>query len=341
LKLIKVILSNLLYCSGILYLLNNLWGKGVTRILSFHRIVDNPSQAQATPSLPYLTASDFDQLVQYLKGKYSLLTLTEWVSGNLKKTGVILTFDDGWEDNYTYAFPVLKKHGVTALIYLAVGFVGTQREFWQVRLSRLMSKLSLADLKPTEDQQLNQLFESALKKPADPKSMTNLTSYLKARPGQEILDLLAFLEEKSGGRPGPKCLDWQQIAEMQKAGISFGSHTLNHLILTTEDQETVTKELELSKKSLEEKLNQPVYHFAYPDGAYNQKLKPMVKEAGYQTAATIKEDLNPSGADRFELNRIEMEENKVTGLSGRFSKQLYELETCWLYLRLRNWLKSK
>lgn len=340
-KKARILLAVFLYYTGVLCLLNRMWGRKYARILSFHRIVENPTQADSTPSLPYLTARNFESLLQYLKEKYHILSLDEWVSSQKKPAGVILTFDDGWKDNFTYAFSLLKKYEVPAVIYLTVSLVGTRKTLWQVRLFGLLCNLdpqkvqNLAD--PEIRRKLNGIWESGFKI----ESFRALTSFLKTKPNQQILNLVADLEGNEEELAEQHFLGWEEIKEMRKSGICFGSHTLNHVILTRENKETIKEELDLSKEILEKHLKTEIHHFAFPNGEFNHNIKSMVQQAGYVSAVTIREDLNSDGTDKYELNRIEMEENKVTDLKGKFCRPLYELETCRLYLKIKNLSKSK
>lgn len=334
-------MATILYYTGILYFLNRILRRRYTIILSFHRIVEDSNQAKLTPTLPYLTLPNFERLVKYLREKYTLLSLGEWILRGKKSGGVILTFDDGWKDNYTHAFPVLRKYNAPATIYLAVGLVGTPDVFWQVRLFSLLKSVSPERIETLADEKIRKRLNEVLQKHIDSESFRGLVNFLKTWSNQKIQELLAAIAEGESGARENFSLNWDEVMTMHKAGVGFGSHTLSHPILTREDKLTVKSELELSKQILERHLGEPVNHFAYPEGAYDRTIKTMVQQAGYKTAVTTKEEVNTKVADPYQLSRIEIEENKLTNSKGEFSKELYELETSWLYLKIRNWLKSR
>jgi len=334
-------LARLLYYTGILFFLNRLLGKNHTLILSFHRITLNPDQAKNTPTLPYLTAANFEKLIAYLKSKHCIQGLEDWISGGRKRAGVILTFDDGWQDNYLYAFPVLKKHQVPATIFVAVNFIGNAKEFWQVKLFRRLQQLSLTEVQSWPYSELKRIVVAILKEGLSPESYQPLVRYLKSRPKREIDSLLEPLFSRDSQKPEPALLNWDEIREMHRAGIDFGSHTLNHIIIPMENEETIREELHSSQQLLERHLHKPVRYFAYPSGEYDQRAKELVRQAGYLAAFTTKEELNTSFTNPFELRRIEMEENKLTDSKKEFCRLLFELETCWLYLKIKNRLKPQ
>ncbi len=340
-KTLKIVIARLFHYSGILFFLNRLWGKNFALILSFHRVVRDSKEATDTPTLPYLTVAIFENLIKYLHKNRRVITLDDWFSSQRKTSGVILTFDDGWRDNYLYAFPVLKKNRLPAIIFLPVEYIGSQKQFWQVKLYHLLKELSFETIESIEDPELRIKLAEVKKSDVNLEAFRKFNGYLKTRPCHYLNQILSQLEGEANTDWGPACMNWSEVKEMHRQGMIFGSHTSGHVILTVEDKETVARELVQSKQVLEKQLGETVRHFAYPSGAHNPEVKNSVRQAGYASAATTKEDVNTSGTDPFLLNRIEMEENKLTDSSGTFSKCLFELETCWLYLKLKNWLRPK
>jgi peptidoglycan/xylan/chitin deacetylase (PgdA/CDA1 family) len=316
-------------------------GKNYALILSFHRVVRDSQEAAQTPTLPFITVAAFENLIRYLQEKFRVITLDDWFAAQRRTSGVILTFDDGWRDNFLHAFPVLKKYRLPAIIFLAVAYIGAQKQFWQVKLYHLLKELPMEKIEGVKDSELRARLAEAKKSDVNPAAFRKLNSYLKTRPFRYLNEMISQLQEIPDIDPGPARLSWDEVKEMQKQGLQFGSHTFSHVILTVEDQQTVARELGESKEILERLLGEPVRHFAYPSGAHNQEIKNLVRQAGCLSAATTKEDANTSTTDPYFLNRIEMEENKLTDSGGKFNQYLFELETCWLYLKLRNRLRPK
>ena len=92
----------------------------------------------------YVTTDTFDRQIQFLKKKFEVVHLEELLSNVLSGRQIgrhcAITFDDGWLDNYTQAFPILTKYQIPATIFLSTGLIGTNRLFWPEEFSLLHSK---------------------------------------------------------------------------------------------------------------------------------------------------------------------------------------------------------
>jgi len=121
-----------------------------------------------------------------------------------------------------------------------------------------------------------------------------------------VADLLGKTSEwqaRDNDTPGP-LMDKAQIDEWLAAGNEIGSHTLTHPFLTKISPAKAREEIISSKKKLENLFGQPIRHFCYPYGDWNQAVRDFVADAGYETACTTEFGVNPPGADRFALKRI-------------------------------------
>ena len=118
--------------------------------------------------------------------------------------------------------------------------------------------------------------------------------------------------------PLPDMLSWEEVREMAENSITFGAHTVNHPHLATMTLKETKAEIEISKKLLESKELR-ISGFAYPYGEYNNEVKKLVKEAGFDCAFTINPGTNIPGCDLFELKRTE-----ISGVDSLFdfSKKL-------------------
>ena len=192
-----------------------------TLILAYHRVNDwSEDTLTVHPAV-------FRKQLDYLAGKYRFVPLSELVTVRTKglkpkEQLAVITFDDGYSDNFLYACPILKEFGFTATFFLTAGYIGT--------------------------------------------------------------DKLLPRDEKRGNIEKDRLLTWPEVSEMKKAGFTFGSHSLNHTNLASNDPEQVWKEIAESKKILETHLLEPTVLFCYPFGSYSPKIKKMVAETGYQTA---------------------------------------------------------
>ena len=110
---------------------------GSCAVLLYHRI----SEYSTDPQLLCVTPQNFNTHLAFLKNNYNLLRIDEWVSHLLNKRkfperSVVLTFDDGYVDNYLFALPLLEQYKVQALFYIATGTIDSDREFWWDEVER-------------------------------------------------------------------------------------------------------------------------------------------------------------------------------------------------------------
>jgi len=106
-------------------------------------------------------------------------------------------------------------------------------------------------------------------------------------------------------------LGWDQIRQMKKDGISFGAHTVTHPALGGLPSSRLKEEILGSKRTIENRLQTPVRHFAYPFGKqsdFGWQAKQVIQAAGFQTAVTTIPGVNGPGQDLLELRRMSLDE---------------------------------
>lgn len=135
----------------------------------------------------------------------------------------------------------------------------------------------------------------------------------------------------------PDFLSWGDVREMSKDNISFGAHTKNHIHLSSiESDETLWDEIAGSKEVIEKNTNVPVEYFSYPYGAFNWKVKAMVKRAGYKGACTTNIGPGRFNKDVYALKRIRVKDSdpdrpfsfwaKLSGYYNLFRRPRLEVE---------------
>ena len=110
-------------------------------------------------------------------------------------------------------------------------------------------------------------------------------------------------DDAIGARHEP-LMDRSQLQEWLKAGHEIGSHGMSHRFLTSLSLDDARREIVDSKKLLEDTFGQSVRHYCYPYGDWNESIRDMVHEAGYETATTTISGFNPAGTDSFALRRL-------------------------------------
>src|SRR5262249_49553927 len=176
---------------------------------------------------------------------------------------VVVTFDDGYRDNYTNAFPILKALGIPATIFLATDAIGTGKVLWHDRVFDAFRQTSRAVL----DDYGDGATRYSLRSPAEKLEVQGrIRDWLRAHEGPrrlELVDRLVARLEVPDRRQAPGLmLDWDDVKRMHAGGVSFGSHTVTHPILTRIRPEQAREEITASKQRIQKHLGVPGEAFA-------------------------------------------------------------------------------
>jgi len=291
-------------------------------ILLYHRVAPKEDDWTMEP----LSPEDFEKQIAYLCRNFEVVSLTGLIEYlNLEKSlpekAIAITFDDGYKDNYRYAYPVLKKCHAPATIFLATGYIGGNELFWFDRVRYIIqttprTSIELGELGeyhlPTKGERLNAALSIAERLNKVPEERTRLIEKLQVELGVDIPDNL--------GRE--LILSWDEVKEMAGNGITFGAHTVNHVIVTNLTESEAKWEIAQSKKAIQENLGQEATVFAYPDGKFNSRAAELVRESGFAAAVTTIPNWITPQANLYELGRIGigMDLNKFqVAFSGLYS----------------------
>jgi len=262
--------------------------KSQVAILMYHRI----SPHKDSWSLEPLSPQEFEKQIAYFYRNYEIVPLERLAScirqGNtLPDRAVIITLDDGYKDNYLYAYPVLKKYHVPATIFLTTGHIGTGELFWWDKVGYIVNNSIVTQL------DLDELGSFSFSSTTD-KHQTGLEiiEKLKNLPDESKNVLIEKLVSICGVEIPPDLgrdfiLSWKEVKEMSSSGISFGAHTVNHPILTNLPLEQAKWEITQSKRDIEERLGKEVTTFSYPNGNFNAGVVELVQEAGFSCAVSV------------------------------------------------------
>jgi glycosyltransferase involved in cell wall biosynthesis len=288
---------------------NWLLGPGAT-IFTFHRVLPRGSEC-FEPEL--CTSEDaFADFLDWIAENYQVVPLDEVASrkgepSNRKRPDCALTFDDGWHDNFAYAFPHLQRRGLTATIFLPTQFIGTDRRFWQEHLWLCMRELKDGECRREAVEKV------ASRTPWFPPAGKDRTAYdyvrrlLLTRPSteaEEFTQRIADFAGLNGAFAGRAFLNWEEVQQMRAAGISFGSHTLNHTLLANAPPKVGEREIQDSRTELESRINERVTAFAYPWGEVGPSSIDQLRESGYKFAATTTPGLVKASSHPHLLPRL-------------------------------------
>lgn len=321
----RKILAATLFSSKLVGLKLKKYYGGHFLILMYHRILPKEEISECIQPGMYVTPGTFEIHLQLLSRYFKIVSLSEFSSydkstakGLGKYPVCVVTFDDGWQDFYTYAFPILKKYNIPATVFLPTNYIDTKKWFWTDQLSYLLMQrqkrvgfrsqqtgnpflIKLGRLKGTFENQL----EHAI------KLLKNIHQVEVEKVLSELADSLGIDQ-----MPAERAfLSWNEVNEMFMSGlIAYGSHTANHPILTTLDDRQIIEELTISRnKLLAEKIVQNEFiPFCYPNGNFNASIVNSVKKIGYSLALTTKTGWNSKYSDKWTLKRVGMHQDMTS-----------------------------
>jgi peptidoglycan/xylan/chitin deacetylase (PgdA/CDA1 family) len=263
----------------------------------------------------YVSPATFDMHLEVLKGHFPIVHLDEWVAaaasgGPLPKRACAVTFDDGWRDNFEYAFPVLRRHLAPATIFLVSAMTGTEREFWPNRLARLLARMPLDTPLPSR---LEAVLLPVLTRVrfAGQWGLAELDEAIvltKQLGEEEIQRLLDSLPTTGAGRA---VLNEEEVRVMAASGlVRFGSHTRNHVRFRSALPPAVLESEIGGSRSEIATIAGPagVGVFCYPNGDTTDAAIGVVREH-YLAAVTTRKGWHRVGADPFLIPRVGVHED--------------------------------
>lgn len=286
---------NLAYETGLIRAGRGLWARSLT-VVNYHRI-DDPYRKDFDSFKPNVSATpqDFDRQMEYLAKWFhvvSLKDMVEWLGGHkdLPPHAALITFDDGYLDNYTSAFPILRKYNFPALIFLTTGHIATDAPFYWDMAAYCFSHTEIDHLTFPDGHVESWSNQEQLQQVGK-----NWIEFMKTLPQTEKQIYVQNLPVLLGvaiptGFFQRLMMDWDQVREMRRDGIEFGAHTMSHPILTRIPLEQVREEVVGSRSRIEAELGEPVLGFAYPNGQaadLNDGIERIVADSGIRTAFTL------------------------------------------------------
>ncbi|MBD3289422.1 polysaccharide deacetylase family protein [candidate division KSB1 bacterium] len=314
-KIAKEIISHILVYSGMAMLFYRLKIRKCPnrfRILVYHRVNNQRHIRNPVAKAMSISVRRFERQLKFLQKYFNIVSLDSITNAlgqkkALPRHSLAITLDDGYRDNYLYAFPLLKKYKLPATIFLTTGYLGKQSNLWWDTLHQITAMSESKELWQFCERRLNIKFRGVRR-----TRYLQLVDYLKSIDISardqfigELKSQFQIIKGKDDLRA--ELLAPAEVKEMSAAGISFGSHTVSHLIVSKSDEQLVKQELIQSKKEIEEITGRDVFAFAYPNGAaddFDEKSIELLQECGYELALTNIGGINSIADNQFTLKRI-------------------------------------
>lgn len=290
------------------------------KILMYHRfsMVPNGHDAQA---------GKFEQHLDWMQKHNQLMSLADVVQykikhGKFPTNAIVITVDDGYRDFYEVAFPILKRRGIPATFYVTTGFVNGDIWLWPDQIQWLLSQehnykgpYAVGDTVFSIEPERSEVWWPIV------------LQMLRVK-NQDRIDCIHKLQESLGvklpiippARYAP--CNWDQLKEMQSAGIEIGGHSVTHPSLGSLEPIDARHEIQQSFDTLNEKLGVRPRTFCYPNGQpsdYSEEIKRYTKEVGYLAAVTAFSDCHGLSKDfawrRFVGGNNDFQQNKsISGM---------------------------
>ena len=286
-------------------------------VLAYHRVNSLPASnypfEEGTISA---TPSQFEKQILFVKKHFNVINfnvLSRFLrcKKRIPHNALVITFDDGYADNYHIAFPILKKYGLTATVFVATGKVNSSGTFWFEELTYMCKRIRKPIIELDHGKYVFSV-ETSLKGRRELRN--SLMKLFRSVPDKERIRLFEDLRKESDIKISQKDfalvrpITWWQLKEMHDYGIEIGSHTVNHPVLVNQNFQEVMAELLNSKRSIERVTGAAVKSIAYPAGYYNESVIDCARKCGYVFGLTYEHDVKRLSNDAlFTIPRIHVE----------------------------------
>ena len=282
-------------------------------VINHHRIGD-AVKTRFDRAMFTASTDELDQQVQYIKRRFPIIgadQMEELVRRKkpLDRLYVGITFDDGYLDNFTHAFPVLKAHGCCGVFFVIPAYMGTNVIPWWDAIAYLIrhsrrDTVSLSTPVPLTVPLAGDREDAIYR----------VLQHYKRPDNVHTEEFMKQLKEETGcelPEVGRRFLDWREAKEMHKSGMSIGSHTCTHQILAQLSPEEQLEELTLSRSIIQERLGSPISSIAYPVGirsSFTPVTENLAEAAGYQVGFSFfggmnqQQNLQPFNVKRTSLD---------------------------------------
>jgi len=281
-------------------------GPNLLRVLTYHRVEWNHVQPIPTPAIT-VSPDAFAAHMQLIQRHYHAVSADQVIDavrgrGTLPPRSVLITFDDGYRDFRSQAWPVLKALGLPVVLFVPTAYPDQPGEgFWWDRLHHAVMHTSRHDSLETPAGRLS--LRTVRERE---KASLRLQQHAKAMRHAEALDWVAALcQELDVPSSPPAILGWGELRELASAGVTIGSHTRTHPLLTRVSHVEARAEVAGALRDLERELGTAVPILAYPAGAFDDAVVQILQEEGYVLAFTTARGHNElARAHPLKLRRV-------------------------------------
>ncbi len=338
-KAIDKFVNLFFYYLGFYYILKFINRRKI-RILMYHGVDDRQTDFILDDPFLIISIKNFEEQIKYLSRSYNIMSAHEMAAHIKKKipfppNSAVITFDDGVKNNFVNAFPILQKYNVKATVFLTADYIDTLKINWSNKFYYFVKKISLSEF-VEEFKKAFPAYSNLIEKVDQKSTIENINFILKYKVDDDIREKFIqglynkFRIEISKEEIKDLYLTWKEVKKMADAGISFGSHTSTHPVLSVLDYEKAEREIASSKKNIEIKLNKKIDLFAYPygnKGSFDSNTKKILAGYNFLCAVSTIEGFDNLNSDLYELKRISIVDEpfyyfklRIEGFEGLIEK---------------------
>jgi peptidoglycan/xylan/chitin deacetylase (PgdA/CDA1 family) len=281
-------------------------------VLAYHRI-GSGCETIFDPGVFTADARQLEEHIGYIEQRLRIVGLEEALAiaagrERSERPAALLTFDDGYIDNFDVAFPILQAHRVEAVFFLVSSYASGEAIPWWDRAAWMVQSTGVPRIGLTGGGK-----RIAIRTADRKEAVRQVLDGFKSSPGWPVEDFLRELAAAceiadAPPRDGRMFLSWEEARRMKAAGMTIAAHTHTHPILSRLNMEEQIRELEISKSCLERELGAPVDVMAYPVGGpqdFNRQTTDALAACGYRAAFSCHGGLNTAGkTSLWDIKRI-------------------------------------
>ena len=274
-------------------------------VLMYHRVL--PEWDPLQPGVPHLRQMDaqFAALAQFFQVMTVEDAAEQLTQGRLPARALCITFDDGYRDNHDAVLPLLLKHGLKANFYIATAYLDGGRMFNDTVIEAIR-RVPTGDLDLTDWGLPRMSITDVASRRDAITQITGVIKYFEVDKRQAFCDALA--SHADSPLPDDVMMRSEHVTALDRAGMSIGGHTVNHVILEKADDDQARDEIIQNRDVLHSLIGHAPKTFAYPNGKpirdYAAKHARMVRDAGYVAAVSAAVGVGDSRTDVFQIPRF-------------------------------------
>jgi peptidoglycan/xylan/chitin deacetylase (PgdA/CDA1 family) len=287
-------------------------------VLTYHR-VGRPEGHRFDSGVIDVSPETFEHQLAIVARYFQAVTTRElrdyFRGAPLPRNPALITFDDGYRDNFEIALPLLLKHGLRATFFVASSFIEERRLFWWDRIAFVVKSSKRERLALTYPYPIELRLEDRAEAQAQLLALVKSHRRLDLPRFLDELDRaagVAFSQEQERQMADRELMTWTEVRALRLADMDVQSHTRHHRVLQTLAPEELDEELGGGRADVESALDANVAAVSYPVGgpiADHPEIRQSVERAGFELGfsnATGVSLLGPS-LDPLDICRLGMD----------------------------------